>query len=148
MQRLLTRCAEIEETIAKIYRVLAEVSSYPQPLQQFWIEMACDEDDHAQQLKLAARLCNDKLVADELLPRDRVEFLLRETRRFLARLQQSPVSADKALQLTHLLEEQFLQVHINSAASFSDPQMKKMFQALAHSDHEHVERLKRFIATR
>jgi len=148
MQRLLTRCAEIEETIAKIYRVLAAVPSYAEPLQQFWIEMACDEDDHAQQLKLAARLCNDKILVDELLPLDRIEFLLRETKRFLSRLQQGPVSADKALQLTHLLEEQFMQVHINSAATFSDPQLKKMFQALAHSDREHVERLQRFIATR
>jgi len=148
MQRLLTRCAEIEETIAKIYRVLAEVSTYALPLQQFWIEMACDEDDHAQQLKLATRLCNDKVLASELLPLDRVEFLLRETKRFLARLQQGPVSADKALQLTHLLEEQFMQVHINSAATFSDPQLKKMFQALAHSDREHVERLQRLVAER
>lgn len=148
MQRLLSRCAEIEETIAKIYRVLAAVPAYSQQLQQFWIEMACDEDDHAQQLKLAARLCNDKVLAEELLPLDRVEFLLRETKRFLARLQQGPVSADKALQLTHLLEEQFMQVHLNSAATFSDPQMRKMFQALAHSDRDHVERLQRLVAER
>jgi len=148
MQRLLSRCAEIEETIAKIYRTLAEVPSYSRPLQQFWIEMACDEDDHAQQLRLAMRLGNDKTLATEQLPIDRVEFLLREARRFLARLQQGPVSADKALQLTRLLEEQFLQVHINTAATFNDPLTKKMFQALAHSDRQHVERLQRFIAER
>jgi len=148
MKRLLFRCAEIEETVAKIYRTLADSPDYPSELQHFWIEMACDEDDHAQQLKLATRLCNDQSFGEEQVSIERVDFLLREAKRFLARLQQGPVSSDKALQLTRLLEEQFLQVHINAAAHFSDPQTKKMFQALASGDQEHVARLQRFIAKR
>lgn len=148
MRRLLSMCAEIEETIATIYRTLADSPDYPQELQQLWITMACDEDDHAQQLKLAARICNDKLLKEEKLSSQRVSFLLSEARRFLSRLQKGPVRADKALQLASLLEEHFLQIHLQAAASFIDPQNQKMFQALAKGDKEHVERLQRYIDSR
>jgi rubrerythrin len=148
MKHLLFRCAEIEETVAKIYRVLADVPAYSDTLQNFWIEMACDEDDHAQQLKLAARISGENVIGEEHIPLAKIESLLREAKSYLTRLQQGAVSAEKALQLTCLLEEKFLQAHINTAATFKDPQTKKMFQSLAEGDRLHVERLQSFMATR
>lgn len=146
MNKLLKGCEEIEQTIAAIYRQLAETVACAGELQAIWTAMAKDEDDHAAQIRLANRLPESETVEQLKLPEAKVNQLLNRARTILEGARTTTMSADDALRVSLKLEGEFLAVHTALAIEFADESMRRMFQCLARCDEEHQRDLREYHA--
>ncbi|PLY06559.1 MAG: hypothetical protein C0624_04280 [Desulfuromonas sp.] len=137
MDMFLGDCAEIEENVARIYRLMAKNEAISDDLRAVLCKMASDEDKHAEKIRFALRLQREALFDRYLLPRQRVKELLEETDAILARLRSRSFGEQEAILTMIRLERDFCQVHVEAIAHFKDPQMLKLFEALAGDDASH-----------
>jgi len=63
MRRFIRKASEIEKLIARTYQEFAKSEHNDADLVEIWSAMARDEEDHAMQLELAARLPLDAAFA-------------------------------------------------------------------------------------
>jgi rubrerythrin len=143
MRRYLNICAEIEETVGRIYEIMAEKVGQDERLATLWRQMASDERDHAGQIRFALRLPVRHVFEDQDFPEEKVEVLLTRARNILQLVEERPLSVREALRLAHGLEGEFLCAHVVGAA-FKDESLKKMMQALARADEAHLGLLSRY----
>lgn len=147
MNRMLQLCAEIEETIARIYRKLAvSVVCEPQ-LTRVWQELASDEDQHALQLRFAQRLAKEDILGDQKLPPGKIEQLHARVQSVLAGVEKATPSKRDALRVSVKLEQDCLAVHIGRCAEVNDPGAEKILRALSREDAQHVEVLRAYLAS-
>lgn len=143
MRRYLNICAEIEETVGQIYEAMAEKLAEDDRLSTLWRQMACDERDHAGQIRFALRLPVLHVFEDQDFPEEKAEVLLTRARNILRLVKDRPLSVREALRLAHGLEGEFLCAHVTGAA-FKDESLKKMMQALARADEAHLGLLRQY----
>jgi len=148
MRKFLNDCAAIEETIAAIYRQLAEALPCDEELKAIWRKMADEEDQHAIQIGLAARLPYKETFRGENLTPAKVEQLLHRARTILAGVRSAGMTEEDALRVSLKLEGEFMAVHVASAAEFLDGKMREMFRCLARGDEEHHRALEEYHARR
>ena len=143
MRNFLRICTEIEETAARIYQSLAQSSVYDAKLRAIWGKMAEEEDEHALQIRFAARLPSSK-VFRESRPIDGVQKLLVEAHAVLTRIGREPLTVGETLRLALTLEEKFCEVHVSTAKNFIDEKMKKLFETMIVADKEHLAPLREY----
>jgi rubrerythrin len=143
MLRFLSVCAEIEDVVGNIYKVLAERVECDATLRELWTQMARDEEAHAMQIRFALRLPSSHAFKSQTLPLVQAEQLLRSARGILAGARTSPVNERLALRLSLKLEEDFIAIHISSAMAFRDDSLRQMLNCLGSADRNHVEKLRK-----
>lgn len=142
MFRFLKLCAEIEDVVGEIYKVLAERVECDTPLRDLWIRMAHDEEAHALQIRFAMRLPRSQIFRKQTLPLAQAEQLLKSARGILAGARTKVVNERLALRLSRKLEEDFIAIHVGAAMAFQDDSMRQMLNCLGSADREHVEKLR------
>ncbi|WP_432820988.1 hypothetical protein [Trichloromonas sp.] len=148
MLRFLSICAEIEDVVGDIYRVLAERVECDEPLKALWAQMARDEEAHAMQLRFAMRLPASQTFKPKTLPLAQAEQLLKSAHGILAGARTSPLNERLALRLSRKLEEDFVAIHIGAAMAFRDDSMRQMLNCLGSADREHIEKLRKICRER
>lgn len=143
MRRYLNICAEIEETVGRIYQAMAEKLPEDERLATLWRQMARDERDHAGQIRFALRLPARHVFEIQDFPEEQVEMLLTRARNILQLLKERPLSVRESLRLALGLEGEFLSAHV-VGATFKDESLKKMMQALARADEAHLGLLRQY----
>jgi len=146
MRKFLNDCIAIEETIAAIYRQLAASVGCDAELKAIWEKMAGDEEQHALQIRLAARLPQQETFKGEKLTPARTGQLLSRTRTILEGTNSAKMGVEDALRVSLKLEGEFLAVHVAAAAEFIDGKMREMFLCLARGDEEHQRALQEYYA--
>jgi rubrerythrin len=146
MLKFLNTCAEIEETVGAIYRLLADALPEGHELRRIWLEMADDEVDHARQIRFAARLPAREVFQGVNIPLARIEELLQTARAWQRKLTGVRPSISEALALALQLETDFSLVHVELAVEFQEESMRRLFQALANDDGRHAGQLRQYLA--
>ena len=142
MQEFLETCAEIEHTMCRIYRKLADSERDNDRARALWLQMAKDEADHVTQLRFAGCLPAESFSLG--LSQDEVEALLCKAQKLLEDLEESPLTSRDALKLAIDLEEEFMAVHASTALAFSDQKLKERFDRLARADEKHIGTLREY----
>lgn len=138
--RFLDICAELELKFAKLYYHFAEIHAENTELALLWRKTAREEEDHARQFHLASRLKGlgmQSLTADM----NQAVIHMQETAEIIVQLLASSPSPEAALLLAVEFEERMDKYHMSSVVLFSDPQLKKLFEAMMKNDQEHVSML-------
>lgn len=146
MRQFFNTCISIEKTIGAIYRQFAGSLCCDPMLQNIWLKMAQDEDQHALDLSFAARLSNN----DGFMPKphimtkvERMHQLVTEALNKAKELQFTP---QEAVELSLKLENEFLAIHITSAVDFESDSMRRMFAAMVRGDEEHCQAIRDYHA--
>ncbi len=146
MTKLLKTCAQIEDTVGKVYLAFLGIPGVGSELQEIWSAMARDEEDHARQIRFSLRLPQESVFTDApQIDEDQAEALLRRVEQVHELAGRGACSVQEAIRLTMELEQEFCKVHIAYALQFKDGSMREMFSALAASDSEHTEKFKVFL---
>ncbi len=146
MNKFLDLCAQVEETASLIYLEFASSSQPDKELQSIWQKMARDEQQHAQQLRLAIRLPKNESIQDVLAEDcpEPAELLLRSSE-ILEDFKEETFSILKMLKAAVELEKDFLKIHATYALTFKTPSLKQTFEALARADQHHTGELNGYI---
>lgn len=145
MIKFLAACALVEDKAAEIYRAMANtaLAEKNQELAALWLQMAADEEDHAQQVRLAARLSREKIFVELKMDGEETPFaLLERIATILKKVTTTRLSEPEMLRVAMDLESHFHKVHTAYTILFQDPSMKKMFDVLARADDKHLAGLK------
>lgn len=144
MRKFLNTCVAIEKTIAAIYREFAATIPDDKELQDIWMKLAKEEDQHAMDISFAARLPHEDVFKVKNLTQSRVDQLLDATKKMLDKAKSSKLSAKAAAKISLKLEEEFLAVHIAASVEFETDNMQKMFTSISLSEKEHCREIKAY----
>lgn len=149
MIRFFSACALVEDKAAEIYHTMcaAALAHGNKELGQLWGRMAVDEENHAQQVRLAARLVREKVFAELDAGQREIPFaMLEQVEELLNYVTSNSLGEEEMLRVAKNLEEKFLKIHTTYTVLFNEPSLAKMFDALARADDQHIaglqERLK------
>lgn len=138
---LLQLCAEIEDNAALLYHLFAAQSEQASEIQKMWRTTALEEEEHANQFRLAGRL-RGEAIDDVTIDEHQVLRVLGAVKAVIEKAKEKPPSYDQALQLSIQMEEKLAEFHLNSVATFCDDYCAKLFQSMAKNDKIHVARLR------
>ncbi len=141
MKKHLMICAQIEELAGQIYRQMSTSPQLTTAVRQTLIELAKDEDDHANQLRFAQRFPDGSMVNSVPEMLKKAEELKAQAERLLERVSKTEVGDQQAINLGVELERKFCQVHIANSFDFTTQQLRDMFSAMARADEQHCQRL-------
>ena len=146
MRQFFNTCITIEKMIGAIYRQFSASVPCDAELKAIWLQMAQEEDQHALDLGFAARLSSH----DGFLPKPHVMTKVERMHQFvtqsLAKAKAGQFTAQKAVELSLKLENEFLAIHINAAVDFEEDSMRRMFAAMVRGDEEHCEAIRHYHA--
>ncbi len=146
MRQFFNTCINIEKTIGAIYRHFAEALDCDSSLQEIWLKMAKDEDQHALDLGFAARLAKN----DGFLPKPhimtKVERMNQYVTESLNRAKEGYFTQESAVELSLKLENEYLAIHITAAVDFENDSMRRMFAAMVRGDEEHCRAIREYHA--
>lgn len=141
MIKFLVACALVEEKAAQIYQAMgtAAQAANDESLASLWRNMALDEEDHASQLRLAARLSRER-VFEKLPTRGHEDpvVLLERADVLLKHIQSTPLSEIDMLRVAVELEKRFIKLHTSYTILFQELSTQKMFEALAKAEDSHL----------
>lgn len=130
-------CAEIEETLGKVYDIFAEVYQDHHTISKIFKKTAQEERNHEYQIRLAIRSFTPTIESMTLTSTVAKEHLSL-VRDFLEKLKNTLPGIEEALNLTIKLEDISARFHLDAAARFSDPSCVKLFKAMMSADENHV----------
>ncbi|HJV64885.1 MAG TPA: hypothetical protein VJ550_04040 [Geomonas sp.] len=138
---ILDQCALIETRCAELYKHFAKITADTE-LESLWKKTALEEEHHALQFKMLARLKEGiKIKADVL----KVKLVLQQLNDLFARIEKSRLSAIETLQVGIRLEGYLSQYHCNSIVVCDDAEMAKLLEAMMKIDIEHTDMLRRVL---
>lgn len=141
MKKHLNICIRIEETVGRIYRNMTKSTRLTEAVRKALLELAADEDDHANQLRFALRFPESSVVSSIPTMQEQAEKLLQQAEQILEKTQQLNVDDQQAISIGIELEKQFCQAHIANSFEFKEENLKKMFAAMAKEDDRHLKLL-------
>lgn len=135
-------CIQIEEKCAELYYNFAARFEQIPEVNEFWKQMAIEEENHANEIKMAVRLkgCGiDKLN----LNISTVRQLLNNMIEIVKKTEKAPPDLNSALHGALKIEERLTACHITCVADFKDSSMSKLFSKMSSNDEMHALRLKK-----
>lgn len=140
----LDRCKRFELKGAELYYHFARSFAENKPLSRLWSKTALEEESHAQQFAMAARMQG---VGMSGVNTDLTKAMvnLQKLEEKVDQLMASTLSEVESLNLAVKLEEQMAVLHMSSIVIFSNSELKKLFQAMMDFDKEHVEALREYL---
>ncbi|EAT16330.1 hypothetical protein [Desulfuromonas acetoxidans] len=136
-----SRCVHIERSIGNLYHHWAQQGSYPEHRRQMWKKLSEDEEGHALEIELASRLALKDESFSATLSFDALDDLCCLVDELFEEVKNNAFSDADAVKIAVDLEAQTTLVHARNALQFTSPRLKKMFQALGHYNHHHLEAL-------
>jgi rubrerythrin len=137
---LLELCANIEMKCAEVYRYFAEFFADVPELSALWRKTANEEDDHAEQFKLAGRLWGagmQNIKADHL----KIQLIIEKLNVLLPSLKKSNPTPKQALMFAIQMEEKLAEYHMSTLIDFADTNVLNLFKTMAKNDVGHIEML-------
>jgi hypothetical protein len=135
-------CAEIEETLGKIYDIFAETYQEHHTISQIFKKTAGEERNHEYQIRLAIKSFTPTIESMTLTSAEAEEHLS-IVRVFLEKMNTTAPGIEEALNLAIQLEDISTRFHLDAAARFSDPSCIKLFKAMMAADEDHVAAMER-----
>ena len=145
MQKFILKSIEIEDLAQLIYQEFYKNKRCSEELLHIWQQMAQDEGDHAQGLRLALRLHNTETFLGIRTDCPNPEELKGQLEEMLEKAKTAGFSEYEMLRNAVTLENRFRKFHATYALVFKDPGLFKTFNALARADAEHLEGLNSYI---
>lgn len=130
-------CAEIEETLGKVYDIFADVYQDHHTISQIFKKTAQEERNHEYQIRLAIRSFTPTIESMALTSAVAQEHLSL-VRDLLEKLKHTLPGIEEALDLAIKLEDISARFHLDAAAHFSDPSSVRLFKAMMSADENHV----------
>ncbi len=145
MIKFLDKCAQIEHMVSEIYLEFAGNQENDAVLTSIWKEMSRDEEDHCQQLRLAARLPEKESFSavNEECPEPGP--LYEQAGTILEQVKQRQFSVLEMLKTAVALEKEFRKIHTSFALIFKTAELRKTFDRLARADAEHLRELDAYL---
>lgn len=135
--KVLDLFASIEMKCADLYRQFEVLYADLPELALLWRKTAEEEDNHAQQFKLASRLKGRGMEGVKV---DGVQctIILQTIETYVNTMQQLHPSPAEALSFAIQLEESLFEYHMSTVVHFIDPELSKLFKAMMGNDRAHV----------
>lgn len=141
----LDKCKRFELKCADLYYHFARIFADNKELAKLWSKTALEEESHAQQFAMAARMQGVGMSGVNTDVTQAVS-TLQKLEEKIGQLMSSPLSEAEALTLAIRLEEQIAVLHMSTIVTFSDSELEKLFKAMMDHDQEHVEALREQLA--
>lgn len=138
-------CSKIEACFAELYHYYSELFSDNPDASALWKKVAEEEENHLRQFEFADRLYRwaDFAVTVEIARAQRV---CDKMNALLVYVRHTPPALETALNKAIEMEEILADLHMASAVIFADKNTQKLFTAMAQSEQDHIQSLKRFYA--
>lgn len=137
---LLELCADIEIKFAELYRFFAELFIENPEISALWNKTANEEDNHAEQFKLAVRLRGAGMETVKVDP-SKITYIIEKLNTFLPKFKESNPTLAQALMFAIQLEEKLSDYHMSILVDFADNDLAKLFKAMANNDIGHIDML-------
>lgn len=145
MIKFLEKCAQIEHLVSEIYLEFAGNQENDAALKEIWKDMARDEEDHCQQLRLAARLPAREAFDGINKNSPEPEPLYEQAGMTLEKVRKSKFSTLEMLKTAVVLEKEFRKLHATYALEFKNTALKSTFDRLSRADAEHLRALDAYL---
>ncbi|GFO69496.1 hypothetical protein GMLC_30750 [Geomonas limicola] len=142
---ILDRCAQIELKCAQVYQRFAQMHAEFPEIQTLWFKTAREEEAHAAQFKMLAKLKRSDVVGLSVNDTD-TQAALEAMDRLLERMRTGYLDPEQALMLAIKLENQAGKFHSNSVVICRDPELKKLLDAMMGHDQDHESALVKALA--
>ena len=130
-------CAEIEESLGKMYEAFADAYRDHHAISQIFKKTAGEERNHEYQIRLAIKSFTPTIQSMNMTTAE-AEKQLSIVQDFLEKMKNSTPGLDEALSLAIKLEDISSRFHLDAAAHFNDPSCVKLFKAMMSADEDHV----------
>lgn len=137
-------CSKIEARFSELYQYYGDLFSDDFEASRLWKKVALEEENHLRQFEVADRLyrwSEYELTVDL----ERAQWICKKMDALLEYVRQTPPDLDTALTKAIEMEETLADLHMTTAVKFADETIQKLFKAMAGSDQEHIQSLKRHI---
>lgn len=145
MIKFLEKCAQIEHLVSEIYHEFAGNPENDEALANIWKDMARDEEDHCQQLRLAARLPARDAFSGINKNCPEPEALYEQAGTLLEKVRSNKLSMLEMLKTAVILEKEFRKLHVGYALEFKDTTLRSTFERLSRADAEHLRELDAYL---
>ena len=137
-------CARIEARFAELYHYYSELFSDDADASALWKKVASEEENHLRQFEFADRLYRwaDFTVTVKI---ERAQRVCEKMDSLLEFVHRNPPVLETALRKAIEMEEVLADIHMASAVMFDDIGTQELFKAMAKSDHDHIQSLKRHL---
>lgn len=137
-------CARIEARFAELYHYYSELFSDDADASALWKKVADEEEGHLRQFEFADRLYRwaDFTVTVEI---ERAQRVCEKMDALLEFVRRNPPTLETALRKAIEMEEVLADLHMTSAVIFDDKSTQKLFKAMANSEQDHIQSLKRHL---
>ena len=143
--RDLDLCASIEVKCADLYRQFEKLFADLPEFALLWHKTASEEDNHAQQFRLASRLRGIGM-GGVTIDGVKVAEILQTIDAYITNMQKSRPSPAEALEFAIHLEDHLSEYHMTTAVSFTDAELSRLFTAMMENDQGHVTELQKALA--
>lgn len=135
-------CYKIEKTYAELYRYFSNIYLNNPQVSKLWGKTAVEEDNHADQFKMASRLLGSGIKSLKINVNE-ANAVLTEVQSIYEKVQKSPPTINKALLLAIKLESSLSNYHMDSISNFDDKHFAQLFTSMMSSDQNHIQSLKK-----
>jgi rubrerythrin len=144
IRQLFDSCALLEEKVAHLYYLFAELYSDLPELARLWRKTAEEEENHMRQFELAARLARTTALTPLVEPAA-VGHAITMVTMITDKIRQTPPGWRDALKLAIDLEEKLSRLHVDTAVAYNDDTINKLFRSMMTNDEQHVQSLRRYL---
>jgi rubrerythrin len=134
-------CEHIELACAELYHYFADLFKNERGDMLLWLKTAMEEENHAMQFTLIAKLKRQKIISSIQIDPVDAEITLIYIRSLIEKSKKTPPTQKEALQLAINLENKMAALHIENVITFVDPSYEITFLAISQSDRKHLESL-------
>lgn len=136
--KILEICREIELNCADLYRFYSQLFIDVPEQSALWRKTSLEEENHANQFALAQSLSRHGTIKDMNAGLREAQGALRLVQSLLEKARTAKPSILAALETSIALEERLAAFHTTTVANFSSDSIARMFQAMMHTDDEHI----------
>jgi len=143
-RKLFDSCALLEERVAQLYYLFAELYNDMPDLASLWMKTAVEEENHMRQFELAARL-ERSTTFSPLVDSAVILNAIDSVTSLISKVRQHPPKWQDSLRFAISLEEKLAQFHVDTAVTYTDATINSLFKAMMTSDEQHVQSLRAYL---
>ena len=138
---VLELCEQIELACAELYHYFSDLFKSERENMRLWLKTAMEEENHARQFNLIAKLKRQKIIDSIHIDPVDAEITLIYIGSLIEKIKKAPPTQKEALQLAINLENKMAAFHVNNVIKFADASYETIFYAISQTDSKHLESL-------
>jgi rubrerythrin len=138
---VLELCEHIELACAELYHYFADLFKDERADMLLWLKTAMEEENHARQFTLIAKLNRQKIISSIQIDPVDAEITLIYIRSLFEKIKKTPPTQKEALQMAINIESKMADFQIENVIKFADPSYETTFLAISQTDKKHLESL-------